>query len=89
MFVGVPATERDSMQQFIASTIRDNIEPEPQYHLRWVEHDSKHVLLLEVEGRPVWHVLYPKKPEFYVRRAGSTLRAKREHIAAGFGSSLA
>lgn len=77
------------MQQLIASAIRDNIEPEPQYHLRWVAHENKHVLLLEVEGVPVWHVLYPKKPEFYVRRGGSTLRAMREQIAAGFGSPSA
>ena len=83
---GVPAAERDPLQLLIASAIRDNIEPEPRYQLRWVEHDHKHVLVLEVEGRPQWHVLYPKKPEFYVRRAGSTLRAKREHIAAGFGT---
>ena len=87
--VGVPAADRDPMQQLIASAIRDNIEPEPHLHLRWVEHDHKHVLVLEVEGRPAWHVLYPKRPEFYVRRAGSTLRAKREHIAFGFGAPSA
>jgi hypothetical protein len=86
--VGVPAADRDPMQLLIASAIRDNIEPEPHYQLRWVEHEQKHVLVLEVEGRPTWHVLYPKKPEFYVRRGGSTLRAKREHIAAGFGTPL-
>jgi len=86
--VGVPAADRDPMQLLITSAIRDNIEPEPYYDLRWVEHDNKHVLLLDIEGRSVWHVLYSKRPEFYVRRAGSTLRAKREHIAAGFGSPV-
>ncbi|WP_162908147.1 AlbA family DNA-binding domain-containing protein [Allorhizocola rhizosphaerae] len=84
--VGVPSAERDALQRQVVSVIRDNIEPEPQYQLRWVEHEHKHVLLLEVEGRPQWFVLYPKKPEFYVRRAGSTWRAKREDIAAGFGA---
>ncbi|WP_246001929.1 AlbA family DNA-binding domain-containing protein [Allorhizocola rhizosphaerae] len=47
--VGVPATDRAAVQLLIASAVRDNIEPAPRYQLRWVEHDHKHVLLLEVE----------------------------------------
>ncbi|PWR12618.1 ATP-binding protein [Micromonospora sicca] len=86
--VGVPADDRDKLQLLIASIIRDSIEPEPTYVVRWVEHDGRHVLLLEVQGRPRWHVLEPKRPEFYVRRGASTMPAKREQIGEGFGQNV-
>ncbi|MGC5332864.1 RNA-binding domain-containing protein [Micromonospora sp. DT62] len=86
--VGVPLDDRDKLQLLIASIIRDSIEPEPTYAVRWVEHDGRHVLLLEVQGRPRWHVLEPKRPEFYVRRGASTMPAKREQIGEGFGQNI-
>ncbi|HCU49538.1 MAG TPA: hypothetical protein DGG94_07020 [Micromonosporaceae bacterium] len=48
--LSLDATPPAWIQQLIASAIRDNIGPEPHCHLRWVEHETKHVLLLDVEG---------------------------------------
>jgi hypothetical protein len=38
------------------------------------------VLALEVGRGDTPHALFPSKPEFYVRRSGSTFRATRDEV---------
>lgn len=87
--VGVPAADKDKVAVAITTAIRTNVTPEPEYAMRWIEHEGRHVLAIEVVGRPQWHAFNPTEPKFYVRRGATTLPAKLPEIAQGFGSSTA
>lgn len=83
--VGVDPTARDRLMLAVGSMIRSTIEPEPTYQLRIVEWRGKTVLLVEVVGGGRWYAVNPAKPEFYVRRGASTVPARLDEIASGFG----
>jgi hypothetical protein len=84
VITGIPRQLHDELGRMVTSLIRSNISPEPLYSLTWIEHDGKYVLRIDVEGQPLWHCLDPNKPQFYVRRNGSTVYAMQDEIAAGF-----
>ncbi len=87
--VGVNATDLDGLMLAVGNMIRDNIEPEPPYHLRPAEQDGKTVLVLAVRAGGRWYALNPLKPEFYVRRGASTPPARMHEIVAKFGGNNA
>jgi hypothetical protein len=87
--VGVDPATLDDQQVALVSMIRDNIDPEPRYELRTEQLDGRIMLLLEVTGSGRPHALHPAKPEFYVRRGASTVRARRDEIAIGFSTPTA
>ena len=82
--VGIDATERDQLMFAVGAVVRSTIEPEPPCHLRTVEVRGKMVLLAEVTGGGRWYAVNPAKPEFYVRRGASTVRARVDEIVSGF-----
>src|SRR5439155_14364442 len=69
--VGINPTDMDRHKVAITNMIRDSVEPEPPYELRVEELEGKTLLLVEVAAGGKPHVLYPLKPEFYVRRGAS------------------
>ncbi len=87
--VGTGPAPLDRQMVAVSSMIRDSIAPEPPYNLRAAELDGKTVLLVEVAAGGRWHALNPAKPEFYLRRGASTVPARIDEIAAGFGQNQA
>ncbi|HEX5493462.1 MAG TPA: ATP-binding protein [Mycobacteriales bacterium] len=83
--VGVDPIARDQLILAVGSMIRNTIEPEPPYELRTVERRGKMMLLVEVSAGGRWYAVNPVKPEFYVRRGASTVPARMDEIATGFG----
>jgi predicted HTH transcriptional regulator len=83
--VGIEAIARDELMLAVGSMIRNTIEPEPPHELRTVQWRDKMVLLVEVSAGGRWYAVNPVKPEFYVRRGASTVPARVDEIAAGFG----
>jgi hypothetical protein len=83
--IGVEPTARDKLMLAVGDMIRSTIEPEPPYEQRTVEWRGKMVLLVEVRAGGRWYALNPAKPEFYVRRGASTVPARLDEIASGFG----
>jgi hypothetical protein len=83
--VGVDPRALDPQMRALHSMIRDSIDPEPPYVVRAVEVDGKTVLLVEVSAGNGWYAVNPAKPEFYLRRGGSTVPARVDEIAIGFG----
>ena len=84
--VGVDPAALDRHQFALTSMIRDSIGPEPPASLRALERDGKTLLLVEVAAGGRWFALYPNTmPEFYIRGGASTVRARHDEIAAGFG----
>lgn len=81
--VGIDPTAQDQLMLAVGAMIRSTIEPEQPYHLRMVESRSKMVLLVEVAAGGRWYAVNPAKPEFYVRRGASTVRARVDEITAG------
>lgn len=84
---GVDATKLDELMLRLHRMIRDTIDPEPIYQVRAEQVDGKTVLLIEVEGTGRWHGYDRVKPEFYLRRGGSTVPARFGEIEHGFGAS--
>jgi predicted HTH transcriptional regulator len=83
--IGIEPTARDKSMLAVGSMIRSTVEPEPPYEQRTVEWRGKMVLLVEVKAGGRWYALNPAKPEFYVRRGASTVPARLDEIASGFG----
>ena len=83
--VGIDPIVQDRLMLAVGSTIRDMIEPEPPYELRTVEWRGKMVLLVEVSAGGRWYAVNHVRPEFYVRRGASTVPARMDEIASGFG----
>jgi predicted HTH transcriptional regulator len=83
--VGVDPRALDPQMRALHSMIRDSIDPEPPYVVRAAEVGGKTVLLVEVSGGGRWYAVNPAKPEFYLRRGGSTVPARVDEIAIGFG----
>jgi Putative DNA-binding domain len=82
---GLNPEDLDRHQVALASMIRDSIGPEPSTTLRTVEREGKTLLLLEVAAGGRWFALNPHTtPEFYVRRTGTTMRARHSEIEDGF-----
>lgn len=75
----------DRVTVAVGNMIRDSIVPEPPYALRVAELAGRTLLLVEVTGGGRWYAVNPSKPEFYVRRGASTMPARLEEIAGGFG----
>lgn len=64
--------------------IRDRVSPTPTVHVKGHDLDGKYVIRLDVEsGRGVLHALDldSNRPEYYVRRNGSTYHARPEELA--------
>lgn len=85
--VGTGPASLDRQMVAVSSMIRDSIAPEPPYNLRAAQLDGKTLLLVEVAAGGRWYALNPAKPEFYVRRGASTVPARIDEIAAGFGQN--
>jgi hypothetical protein len=83
--VGIDPATLDRQSVAVASMIRNTIEPEPPYGLRTAEVDGKTLLLVEVAAGARWYALNLGRPEFYVRRGASTVPARLDEIATGFG----
>ncbi|WP_439427704.1 AlbA family DNA-binding domain-containing protein [Micromonospora sp. LA-10] len=83
--IGLDPTTMDRITVAVGSMIRDSIVPEPPYVLRVAEMNGRTLLLVEVTGGGRWYALNHTKPEFYVRRGASTVPARIDEIAAGFG----
>lgn len=65
--------------------LRDLVDPSPQVHIEAHQLDGKKILVLEVlSGGGVLHALTldQNKPEYYVRRDGTTFYARPEELAA-------
>ena len=75
----------DRITVAVGSMIRDSIVPEPPYVLRAAEMNGRTLLLVEVTGGGRWYALNHTKPEFYVRRGASTVPARFDEMASGFG----
>lgn len=83
--IGLNPDDLDRHQVALANMIRDSIGPEPSVTLRSVEREGKTLLLLEVAAGGRWFALNPHStPEFYVRRTGTTMRARHNEIEEGF-----
>ncbi|OON27147.1 hypothetical protein BSA16_33575 [Micromonospora sp. Rc5] len=82
---GVDATKLDEQMRALRSMIRDSIDPDPPVKVRPVSLDGKNVLLVEVSAGGRWYAYNPKRPEFYLRRGASTVPARLQEIAVGFG----
>jgi hypothetical protein len=66
--------------------IRDLVVPDPPYSITVEVIDGLPVLALEVQpGRRGGYVLFPGKPEFYVRWGATTYRARVDEIASVHG----
>ncbi|WP_433054265.1 AlbA family DNA-binding domain-containing protein [Dactylosporangium sp. CS-033363] len=83
--VGIPPADRDKVAVAITNAIRTNVTPEPPYAMRWIEHEGRHVLAIEVVADTQWHACGLQEPRFYVRRGASTMPATLPEIAMGFG----
>ncbi|MBP1782773.1 hypothetical protein J3R08_002623 [Micromonospora sp. HB375] len=86
---GVDATKVDEQMRTLRSMIRDSIDPDPPVTVRPVPLDGKTVLLVEVSAGGRWYAYNPKRPEFYLRRGASTVPARLQEIAVGFGQPSA
>jgi predicted HTH transcriptional regulator len=64
--------------------IRDNLEPEPPYTARMIDHEGKKVLAIEVTAasQPCSY-RNGSRLEFYVRRGPNTVPARHHDIATG------
>lgn len=81
---GTPAKTRDRLSEFV----RSRVFPSPPHRILPRQVDGKLVLVLEVT--PNQQVLYSllidsNKPEFYIRRNGTTYPARADEITAIFG----
>jgi hypothetical protein len=78
--VGRPADLRRRLNDLV----RDRITPNPTWHLEGYDVEGKYVIRLNVApGHGVLHALLmdTNKPEYYVRRNGSTYYARPEELA--------
>lgn len=76
----------------LINLIRSLITPPPEVRVRQQQSDGRAVLIAEVlPGHGVLHalVLDPDKPEYYIRRDGTTYYAKPEELAAIVGRAHA
>jgi hypothetical protein len=83
--IGIEPAARDKLMLAVGDMIRSTVEPEAPYAQRTVEWRGKMVLLVEIRAGGRWYAINPAKPEFYVRRGASTVPARLEEIASGFG----
>jgi ATP-dependent DNA helicase RecG len=77
---GSPSVDRRRINDFV----RDLVTPSPRVRIESGRHDGRNVLVLHVEpGGGTIHalVLDANKPEYYVRRDGSTYYARPEDLA--------
>lgn len=84
----VGLTEKETADQqllTIVNMIRDNLEPEPPYTARMIDHEGKKVLAIEVTAasQPCSY-RNGSRLEFYVRRGPNTVPARHHEIATGF-----
>ena len=85
--VGVDPDTLDPQALAIENLVHNSIHPVPKFRTRTAQLDGKTLLLVEVPGEGRWHAVNFTKPEFYVRRGGSTMPARLEEIAAGYRST--
>jgi hypothetical protein len=79
---------RNEERRRLNDMLRDLVTPPPQATIEDGDLDGKFLLVLQVHGRPgTVHALTidRSKPEFYVRRDGSTYHAKPEELEAIVG----
>jgi predicted HTH transcriptional regulator len=63
--------------------LRDLVTPSPAPRINAHRLEGRTILALEVtSGNGVLHALYANRPEYYVRRDGTTCYARPEEIAA-------
>lgn len=78
--VGQPINEG---KDGITNLIRNTVVPEPRIHLDDGKIDDKDVIAIYVDkGDSPPYCLHPDKPEAYVRRGGTTFRARQDEIRA-------
>jgi predicted HTH transcriptional regulator len=71
------AKESDRLTQMI----RTNVVPQPEFRIRHAQVKGKLVLALFVDpGEKPPYGIHPEKPEFYVRRAATTFRARQDEV---------
>ena len=78
---GTPAIERRRLNDFV----RDLVTPSPRVRIESGTHEGRDLLVLHVQaggGTIHWRlVLEANKPEYYVRRDGSTYYARPDDLA--------
>jgi hypothetical protein len=81
----------DKARLTVAGMIRDNIEPEPPYTERVIDHNGKKVIAIEVAEAtvPCGYRNSGDRLEFFVRRGANTVPARHYEITAGFQRGLA
>ncbi|MEU3755782.1 ATP-binding protein [Streptomyces olivoreticuli] len=79
-------TVADKEMLTVGNMIRDNIEPEPPYAQRIIDHDGKKVIAVEVAQAavPCAYRNSGGRLEFFVRRGYNTVPARHYEITAGF-----